>query len=46
MYTDSTGGLTGWSRGSERITKVIPVCQRDSLQEDGWEGQWEFCYSR
>lgn len=29
-------GGTGAQRG---IMKVIPVCQRDSLQEDGWEGQ-------
>lgn len=29
----------GGAEAQGGIMKVIPVCQRDSLQEDGWEGQ-------
>lgn len=40
------GDLRGGAGAQRGVMKVIPVCQRDILQEDGWEGQWEFCYSR
>lgn len=36
LHQGTYQGGAGAQRG---IMKVIPVCQRDSLQEDGWEGQ-------
>lgn len=38
-YRLHQGTHWGGAEAQRGIMKVIPVCQRDSLQEDGWEGQ-------